>query len=63
MVEGIYQDVAKIVYNKLFLKGSFIMNRFKAIDHIQLAAPKGCEDSARKFFRLWNLFKNGIPKG
>jgi catechol 2,3-dioxygenase-like lactoylglutathione lyase family enzyme len=50
MVEGIYQDVAKIVYNKLFLKGSFIMYRFKAIDHIQLAAPKGCEDSARKFF-------------
>jgi catechol 2,3-dioxygenase-like lactoylglutathione lyase family enzyme len=28
----------------------FIMYRFKAIDHIQLAAPKGCEDTARKFF-------------
>ncbi|MFP7296641.1 VOC family protein [Neobacillus niacini] len=26
------------------------MYRFKAIDHIQLAAPKGCEDGARKFF-------------
>ncbi|MDQ0271617.1 VOC family protein [Cytobacillus purgationiresistens] len=24
--------------------------QFKAIDHIQLAAPKGCEDSARAFF-------------
>lgn len=24
--------------------------RFKAIDHIQLAAPKGSEDKARKFF-------------
>ena len=24
---------------------------FKAIDHIQLAAPKGSEDTARKFFK------------
>ncbi|MEH7886519.1 VOC family protein [Bacillus sp. JJ1609] len=24
--------------------------KFKAIDHVQLAAPKGSEDSARKFF-------------
>jgi len=23
---------------------------FKAIDHIQLAAPKGCEEEARRFF-------------
>lgn len=24
---------------------------FKSIDHIQLAAPKGSEDTARKFFK------------
>ncbi|MBY0122509.1 VOC family protein [Bacillus sp. S/N-304-OC-R1] len=24
--------------------------RFKSIDHIQLAAPSGCEEQARKFF-------------
>jgi catechol 2,3-dioxygenase-like lactoylglutathione lyase family enzyme len=50
VARGIYKVVAKIVYNKSFLKGSFFMYRFKAIDHIQLAAPKGCEDQARKFF-------------
>lgn len=27
------------------------MFTFKSIDHIQLAAPKGSEDSAREFFR------------
>jgi catechol 2,3-dioxygenase-like lactoylglutathione lyase family enzyme len=47
---GIYKVVAKIVYNKSFLKGSFFMYRFRAIDHIQLAAPKGCENQARGFF-------------
>jgi len=26
------------------------MYRLKVIDHIQLAAPKGCEDQARSFF-------------
>lgn len=27
------------------------MFKFNAIDHVQLAAPKGCEDKARKFFK------------
>jgi catechol 2,3-dioxygenase-like lactoylglutathione lyase family enzyme len=40
----------KLYLINFFWKESFIMHLFKAIDHIQLAAPKGCEDTARKFF-------------
>jgi catechol 2,3-dioxygenase-like lactoylglutathione lyase family enzyme len=30
--------------------GVYMSFTFKAIDHVQLAAPKGSEDAARKFF-------------
>src|SRR4051795_9478095 len=34
-----------------FTKGGMVMSfAIKKIDHIQLAAPKGCEEAAREFF-------------
>lgn len=49
-----YNKISKchiLRYDQINTKGGFIMSFvFKSIDHVQLAAPKGSETKAKKFF-------------